>query len=307
MLVGALAVPATSIAADPPLVKVDLLSTSNFAILSGTTITNTGPTTISGELPEGGGDVGMYPGSAITDLAQITMTGWTVHINDPAAIAAKNDLIKVYDDAAGRTQATPLNGGDNQLGGKTLKSGVYSFGHAATANLTAASPLTLDAEGNAEAVFIFQASSDLITASGSKIILINGAKYCRVFWQVTSSVTLGTYSQFVGHIFAMTSIAAQTGATVQGQLLARNGAVTLDTNTITNGLCVITPPLTPTVGSGSSSSGVSSGSSSGGSSSSSGSNSYPNTGDSSNTFYLLALAAVSGFLAFVIHKKVMSK
>ncbi|HBP64702.1 MAG TPA: hypothetical protein DD730_10590, partial [Desulfosporosinus sp.] len=133
----------------------------------------------------------------------------------------------------------------NQLGGKTLKSGVYAFGHANTANLTAASPLILDAEGNDEAVFIFQASSDLIMAPGSKVILKNGAKYCRIFWQVTSSATLGTNSTFVGHIFALTSIAAETGANVQGQLLARNGAVTLDHNTLHNGLCVATPTVTP--------------------------------------------------------------
>ena len=138
-----------------------------------------------------------------------------------------------------------LTASDNQLGGQTLTSGVYAFGHAETANLTAASPLVLDAEGNDEAVFIFQASSDLITASNSVIILKNGARFCRVFWQVTSSATLGTNSTFVGHIFALTSIAAQTGANVQGQLLARNGAVTLDHNTIHNGLCV-----TPTAATG---------------------------------------------------------
>src|SRR5665648_88001 len=228
-----MAVPAMSMAAQP---TVNLGTTSTFAVLAGTTITNTGSTTISGSLPEGGGNIGVSPQSAITGLPPGTVTG-IKHLNDTSAIQAKTDLVAAYLDAAGRTPTTTFTATENQLGGKTLKSGVYAFGHATTANLTAARPLILDAEGNENAVFIFQASSDLITASGSKIILTNSARFCRVFWQVTSSATLGTNSTFVGHIFALTSIAAQTGATVQGQLLARNGAVTLDTNTITNGLC----------------------------------------------------------------------
>ena len=240
LLVVMMAVPTISMAAQK---KVELGTTSSFAVLAYTTITNTGPTTISGSSPEGGGNVGLHPGTKFTGQADVTMTGWTAYLSDPAGVAlqAKNDLVVAYLDAAGRTPTTTFTATDNQLGGQTLKSGVYAFGHADTANLTAASPLILDAEGNEDAVFIFQASSDLITASGSKIILKNGARYCRVFWQVTSSATLGTGSYFVGHIFALTSIAAKTGATVQGQLLARNGAVTLDTNTITNGICATTP------------------------------------------------------------------
>ena len=235
----ATAVPEMSVVA-AGLTKVELGTTSTFAVLAGTTITNTGATTISGKLPEGGGNVGLYPGSDFPGKTSVTMTGWKVYLSDPAGVArqAKNDLTTAYLDAAGRTPTTTFTSTDNQLGGQTLKSGVYAFGHADTANLTAASPLTLDAEGNPEAVFIFQASSDLVTASGSQIILKNGARFCRVFWQVTSSATLGTNSHFVGHIFALTSIWANTGATVQGQLLARNGEVTLNHNTITNALCL---------------------------------------------------------------------
>ena len=229
LLVVMMVAPARAMAAEP---TVNLGTTSTFAVLAGTTITNTGPTTISGSKPEGGGDVGMYSGSAITDLAQITMTGWTVHINDTTAIKAKDDLVTAYDDAAGRTPFTTIG---RELGGQTLKPGYYH----SDAGFQITGTLTLDAQGDPDGVFVFQTgSSTLITASGSNVVLIGSARYCRVFWQVGSSATLGTNSHFVGHIFALTSIAAQTGATVQGQLLARNGAVTLDTNTIINGLCV---------------------------------------------------------------------
>jgi type VI secretion system secreted protein VgrG len=121
----------------------------------------------------------------------------------------------------------------------TLTSGVYKFDTAA--QLTG--ELTLDAEGDPDAAFIFQIGSTLTTANASSIVLINEAQYCRVFWQVGSSATLGTDSSFIGHIFAMTSITATTGAEIQGQLLARTGAVTLDSNIITNGVCAaVTPP-----------------------------------------------------------------
>lgn len=241
MLLVVITLPSSSMAAEA---TVNLRSTSSFAVLAGQTVTNTGATTITGSLPEGGGNVGIHPGTAFTGQSTVTMTGWNVSLNDSVALQAKNDLVLAYDDAAGRSPTATFTEVDNQLGGKTLTTGVYAFGHAATANLTAASPLILDAQGNENAVFIFQASSDLVFASGSKIQLINGAKYCRVFWQVTSSATLGTNSVFVGHIFALTSIWAKTGAVIQGQLLARNGEVTLEGNTITNGLCIATPTAT---------------------------------------------------------------
>jgi len=101
--------------------------------------------------------------------------------------------------------------------------------------------LTLDAQGDPSAVFIFQTASTLVTASSSSVSLINSALPCKVFWKVGSSATLGTDSQFVGHLFALTSITANTGAVIRGQLLARNGSVTLDHNTITNNVCTITP------------------------------------------------------------------
>ena len=231
LLVFIMAVPTKIMAAQP---TVNLRTISSFAVLAGTTITNTGPTTINGDA---GGNVGLHPGTDFPGRTDVTLSG-AVHLADAVALQAKNDLISAFDDAAGRTPATRIPA---ELGGTTLKPGVYD---SEAGSFTITGTLTLDAQGDPDGVFIFKMASSLITASGSNVNLINSARYCRIFWQVGSSATLGTNSHFVGHIFALTSIAAQTGATVQGQLLARNGAVTLDSNTITNGICA-TPTLTP--------------------------------------------------------------
>jgi hypothetical protein len=155
-------------------------------------------------------------------------------VNNPALLTtAKNDLTTAFGTAAGQSPTSTFVAGDNQLGGQTLVPGVYAFGHAATANITAASPLTLNGQGDPNAVFVFQASSDLVTASNSVVQLINGAQACNVFWVVGSSATLSSSSTFVGTLMALTSATLNTGATVQGRILARNGAVTLDHNTIT--------------------------------------------------------------------------
>ncbi len=220
VLVAMMAVPALSIAAQP---TVNLGTAASYAILAGQTITNTGSTTVTG-------DIGLFPGTEFTGQASVTIDG-AVNINNAAAEQAQLDLVTAYDDAAGRTPVTSI---PTELGGTTLKPGVYA---SAAGTFLITGTLTLDAEGDPNAVFIFQMGSTLTTMSDSRVNLINGARFCRVFWQVGSSATLGTNSEFVGHIFALTSIAAQTGATVQGQLLARNGEVTLDTNTITNGVC----------------------------------------------------------------------
>ena len=225
LLLVLLTVPARVQAAEA---TVGLGTAASYAVLAGETITNTGPTAISGSV---GGNIGVSPGTAITGFPPGTLADGVQHAADAEALQAKADLVVAYDDAASRAKTQDLT--DKDLGGMLLKPGVYFFSSAAQLTGT----LTLDAEGDPEAVFIFQIGSALTTASASKIELINGARFCRVFWQVTSSATLGTDSEFVGHIFALTSIAAQTGATVQGQLLARNGAVTLDNNTITNGVC----------------------------------------------------------------------
>ncbi|MBA4370996.1 MAG: hypothetical protein C0418_05400 [Coriobacteriaceae bacterium] len=222
-LVALLATPAMSVAAQAP---VNLGTTSSFAILAGSTITNTGPTTING-------DVGLHPGTAFTGQSGVTLNG-ALHLTDAVALTAKNDLVTAYNDAAGRTPVTRI---PTELGGTTLIPGVYD---SASGTFQITGPLTLDAQGDPDGVFIFLTDSTLITASNSSVRLINGARFCRIFWKAGSSATLGTNSDFAGHILALTSITARTGATVEGQLLARNGAVTLDTNTISNGPCAAT-------------------------------------------------------------------
>lgn len=219
-----LVAPAVSLAAQP---TVNLGTTSSFAVLAGSTITNTGATVVNGNA---GGDMGLYPGTSFPGRAQVTLTG-AVHLSDSVASIAKDDLVTAYNDAAGRTPVTTI---PTELGGTTLTPGVYD---SSSGTFQITGTLTLNAEGDPDAVFIFKTGSTLITASGSSISLINDARPCRIFWQVGSSATLGTDSHFVGHIFALTSITANTGATVQGQLLARNGAVTLDRNIITNAIC----------------------------------------------------------------------
>jgi hypothetical protein len=162
----------------------------------------------------------------------------TQHKADTVAAQAQSDLTTAYVNAAGRTPVTAV---PVELAGRTLKPGVYSGG---TLGLTGT--LTLDAAGDPSAVFIFKAASTLITGPGSRVNLINGASSCNVFWQVTSSATLGAGSTFRGTIMALTSISLKAGATVDGRVLARNGAVTLITNTIRRLPCVVGATVTPT-------------------------------------------------------------
>lgn len=240
VLAVALVMPVAAFAYGP---TVGLGTTEHFAILAGQTITNTGPTVIDGDA---GNDVGLYPGmaAAITGFpGNVTMTGGQLYAGDRnpgAALQAKNDLVTAYNDAAGRTPANAIAG--NELANTTLTSGVYAAGPGVL--YLSSGTLTLDAQGDPNAVFVIQASSGLTIASGTTVSLVNGARYCRVFWVVPSDATIETGATFVGHIFAMNSIFVRTGATIQGQLLARNGEVTLDTNTITNGLCA--PTITKT-------------------------------------------------------------
>ncbi len=204
---------------------VGLGTVAPFAVLAGTpAVTNTGPTTISG-------DLGISPAAAVTGFPPGTVSG-TIHVADAVALQAQSDLGIAYTDAAGRTPATVLAGGT--LGGKTLVSGVYSTG-GATLGLTGT--LTLDGQGDPNAVWIFQATSDLVTASSSAVRFINGAQPCNVFWQVTSSATLGSGSTFAGSILALTSITLASGVTLNGRALARNGAVTLIDDAITGSTC----------------------------------------------------------------------
>ena len=150
----------------------------------------------------------------------------TIHAADAAALAAQNAVTTAYNSLASQACTQDLTGQD--LGGKTLTAGVYCF--SSSAQLTGT--LTLNAQGNASAVFIFKMGSTLTTASGSSVVLINGGSPCNVFWQVGSSATLGTTTSFAGNILALASITVTTGASVTGRALALNGAVTLDTNAV---------------------------------------------------------------------------
>jgi type VI secretion system secreted protein VgrG len=194
---------------------------SSFAVLAGSTVTNTNtPTIVTGNL-------GVSPGSAVTGFPPGIVVGGTIHAADPVAAGAQAELTRVYVNLAAQPCNTVLTGQD--LGGKTLTPGVYCF--SSSAQLTGT--LTLDAQGNPNALFIFQIGSTLTTASASSVLLINSASSCGVFWQVGSSATLGTGTALAGSIVALTSITLNTGASLTGRALARNGAVTLDDNQVT--------------------------------------------------------------------------
>ncbi len=205
--------------------SVGLGSAGGFSVLGATTVTNTGPSRLTG-------DLGVSPGTAITGFGPGTVNG-TTHTNDGLAMQAQNDLTTAYVDAAGRSSTATVT---TDLAGNTLSPGVYT---SATA-LGLSGDLTLDAQGDPDAVFVFQAGSSLTTGAGSRVLLVGGAQACNVFWQVGSSATIGTTSAFVGTILALTSISLTTGATVDGRALARNGAVTLDTNVVTRSACAPT-------------------------------------------------------------------
>jgi hypothetical protein len=216
----ALALLATNaLAAQPP---VGLGTADSFAVLAGQTVTNTGPTTING-------DLGVMPGSAIPGFPPGKVNG-AIHAADAVALQAQSDLTTAFNDAAGRTPPALLSA---DLSGLTLTAGVYK----APGALGLTGALTLDAQGDPNAVFIFQAASTLITASASHVNMINGAQPCNVFWQVGSSATFGTTSVFVGTVMALTSISLNNGVTLQGRALARNGSVTLINDTITAAHC----------------------------------------------------------------------
>jgi len=198
---------------------VNLGSASNFAVLAGSTITASGTGTITG-------DIGSYPTATITGIENWTLTGVN-HGNDAVAQQAQTDLFGAYGDAAGRAyDVTYVDGYD--LVGSLLGAGVYN----SPASLALSGTLTLDGGGNPNAVWIFQMGSTLATASNSIVDLIGGAQAGNVFWQVGSSATLGTGTDFAGNILALTSVTLNTGASVEGRILAQNAAVTLDYNDI---------------------------------------------------------------------------
>ena len=210
---------------DRTLLSTSLGTAESFAVLGGSAVTNTGPSVIDGNL-------GVGPGTSVTGFPPGIVTNGVIHAADAVALQAQSDLTTAYLDVADNAVTVDLTGQD--LGGLTLTPGVYFF--SSSAQLTGT--LTLDAQGDPNAEFDFQIGSTLTTASGANVVLINGADPCNVFWQVGSSATLGTTTAFVGHILALTSITVQHGATVDGSVLARNGAVTLDDNVISIANCI---------------------------------------------------------------------
>ena len=204
---------------------VVLGAAGGFAVLAGSTATNTGASIING------GNVGVSPGTSLTGfLPGVIQPPFTTHSADATSLAAQADLTIAYNAAAGLPMTQDLTGVN--LGGLTLLPGVYKF--SSSAQLTGA--LVLDANNDPNAEFVFQIGSTLTTAAGSSVSVINNVvvQPCIVFWQVGSSATLGAGNQFQGHILALASITVGAGtAIVSGSTLARTGAVTLDTDAIT--------------------------------------------------------------------------
>lgn len=199
---------------------IQLGAGNNFAVIAGSSITNTGATEITG-------DLGLSPGTSIGGFPPGTLNG-TLHINDAIANQAKLDITTAYNDAAARVASDMVTLSGN-IGGLTLTPGLYK----STSSLAISSgDVTFDALGDLNAVFVIQIASTLTTTPGRKVILSGSAQASNIFWQVSSSASFGTTSVIKGTVIALESITFDTGATLQGRALARNGNVTMDGNTI---------------------------------------------------------------------------
>ena len=222
----------TSDSAMAAVAPINLGAATPYAVVAGSTITNTGSSVITG-------NIGLSPGTSITGFPPGIVLG-TTGAADASSLAAQNSSTAAYLVAAGETPFSPVAAGT--LGGTTLVPGVYQSASGLALNGT----LTLNGGGDASAVFVFQAGSTLTTASGSSVVLIGGAQACNVFWAVGSSATLGTTTSFIGTILAQTSVTLNNGASVQGRLLAQTGAVTLNNNTINAPTCAAGTTATTT-------------------------------------------------------------
>jgi ice-binding like protein len=212
---------------------VDLGTAQSFAVLAGQGVTNTGATVVDG-------DLGTHPNPAVAGFPPGTVNG-AIHQADAVALQAQTDLTAAYNDAAGRTPVTTIA---TELGGVTLTPGVYNS-LSGTFEIVAGGTLTLDAQGDPDGVFIFQMATTLVTFDSSDVNLIGSASPCNVWWQVGSSATLGTNSNFTGNILALTSIQVLTNVVVDGRVLARNASVTLDDDNIDASGCIAAPSPSP--------------------------------------------------------------
>ena len=203
---------------------VDLGTAGPFVVLGGQEVTNTGPSVLNGEL-------GVSPGTSLTGFGLPAVVNGATHNNDAVAAQAQLDLTTAYNVAAGQAQTADLSLTD--LGNRTLTAGAYRY--SSDAQLTGA--LTLDAQGDPNAQFVFMIGSALTTASASSVVLINGASPCNVYWQVGSSATLGSTTAFQGNLMALSDISLNNGATVVGRVLARNGTISLINNVLGNLPC----------------------------------------------------------------------
>jgi len=210
--------------------EVDLGSAASFGVLGASTVTNTGNTVITG-------DLGVSPGTAITGFGPGTRSGVTYTGTDSLAVSAHHDASTAYDYLKALTPTESFTGYNN-LGGQTLTPGIRNY--ASSAGIDANEVLTLDGPG----LYVFQTGSTWVTVTGSRMVLINGARAEDIFFQVGSSVTLGTGTPNYGTFIARASITATTGASIGGRLLALDAAVTLDTNNI--GVPAAAPVATPT-------------------------------------------------------------
>lgn len=227
LAIGAVALLAMSETASASIVPtVSLATAANYSVLAGSTVTNTGSSVLAQS-------VGLFSGTSVTGFPPgIVTPPATIEATTGAAQLAKDDLTAAYVDAAGRPVEMQTTA---DLVGLTLFPGVYAA--SSKGPLSLSGQLVLDGQGNGSAVFIFQTDSTLTTGSASTIELINGASECNVFWQIGSSATLGSGSVFVGNILALTSVTVNTGVVVHGRALARNGAVTLDSDVFTAPSC----------------------------------------------------------------------
>jgi hypothetical protein len=205
---------------------VDLATVGPFVVLGGQGVTNTGPSVLNG-------DLGVSPGTSLPGFGLPAVINGATHNNDAVAAKAQLDLTNAYNVAAENPvlPANDLTGID--LGGLKLAPGAYRY--TSSAQLTGA--LTLDAEGDPNAQFVFEITEALTTASASSVNLINGASPCNVYWQVGSSATLGSTTAFQGNLMALTSISLNNGVTVLGRVLARNGEISLINDVLTKPLC----------------------------------------------------------------------